>query len=201
VAPLQRPTSPKARPKASGSLAPAAETVSVRRATPRALRHQLSASDLQVDARAQLAMIAATEGVLAAIPKGRVYWQIAATRKADGPCPLATVLLQLVLLANAGQTESALRTVPEAIDALLDDLFPASVARTLDELDELEAALEGRENQLALRRRLVADQPALLAPVLREGAAADRAEAQVQLERARVQERLARRAERAGATS
>lgn len=161
---------------------------------PRSVANALTVADLAVASRMRAAMIVATDQVLpalAAAGRGPDYWWCAARRKEEGPRPLDTVGQDLVRLANAGATEAELRAIPRALDALLDDLYPAAVRRTLDELDVEEAELEGREDLLHARRRCGLETPALL----REEAAVNRAEARVQEERARVLEARARHIE------
>ena len=166
------------------------------RAPPRArpLRHQVATSDLDVAGRARAAMIAAignaTHG-LRACGRHEVYWRLQGRMKVDGPRPLETLFGDLVLLANLGRPESALRAIEAEVGAVIDDLYPAAVRRDLDALDLAECELEAAENLVTLRRRMQGDTPALL----REAAVIDRAEAVLQLERARVLETTARRLE------
>ena len=123
-----------------------------------------------------------------------LYRRLANRRKQDGPRPLDEVALDLILCANLGAAEADLRAVPDFLHELIDDLNPAAVRRTLDELDVEEQRLEARENELALLRRVAGDSPALL----RAEATVNRAEARVQMERARLLEATARRGDLRG---
>lgn len=191
--PALRPTgapacgAPLRPPRASRrSAPPMARTPSM----PRTADAQLDASDLDWSPRSRVVMGQAIGDALCTLDReSPVFWRLAARTKDAGPCPLETVGVDIITLANLGRSESALRAIEHGIGALIDDLFPHVARRSLDELDLLEQQLEAEENDLTLRRRIEGDTPALLL----KAAEVNRAEALVQMERARVLESKARR--------
>ena len=113
-----------------------------------------------------------------------------AERRSD---PLEHLARLVVWAARSGYPEAVLRMPARLLDEVVDELSAGAAHRTLDELDLLEDQLESEENHITLRRRIEGDTPVLL----RQAAEINRAEAQVQQERARQLEREARRCERA----
>lgn len=112
-------------------------------------------------------------------------------REEDRADPLAKTALLLCAWARAGASEAQCRLVPTFLSDVVDSAFTGGAHRSADVLDREELALEAEEDRLTLELRLGVVTPALL----REAAEANRAEAAVQLERARFYDRLARQME------
>lgn len=142
---------------------------------------------LEIEARAVWLTVTKERDIMRRITAGPFRWVIYRLRRKDHRSDPLVVTAQLIVwLANAGVSEAMLRLIPLYLTRVIECCFAGRSHRSLDEIDRDEQVAESRENQLALERRITNATP----EQLETEAAANEAEACVNIERARVLRRL-----------